>query len=307
MNTETFQSINESISVHCYITALSWQPLLGNSYYHEESTLATGYSDGSLILFKPTNLRSGYSIQGTNKFRAHQGAVTSVHWSRDGSSILSSGEDGEVKVWSKTGHLRSTLGCFGVSVNCTSWHVDNYTVVVAYGSFLSVHHIQTIEEIIEWKVTGDKETQTIVLSVDWSHQSNLIVCGGEDGNCRMFDSRGVTQGVYSLSSFPITKVVGMPNGDIFVIGSFDSISLCNKHGDIVNQINLGIKSSVMDITCKNDSSQLYASCSSGVILVCHITGKVIEYNGIVAEQIDSNQIRLDFTKSASSEIVQLQK
>jgi intraflagellar transport protein 80 len=40
---------------------------------------------------------------------AHIGACICVRWSYDGSMIATSGEDGLVKLWSKSGMLRSTL------------------------------------------------------------------------------------------------------------------------------------------------------------------------------------------------------
>jgi len=41
--------------------------------------------------------------------KAHAGAVTALRWSYDGTSLLTSGEDGVLKVWSRNGMLRSTL------------------------------------------------------------------------------------------------------------------------------------------------------------------------------------------------------
>ena len=40
---------------------------------------------------------------------AHKGAVLSGRWSYDGSALLTAGEDGQVKIWSRSGMLRSTL------------------------------------------------------------------------------------------------------------------------------------------------------------------------------------------------------
>ena len=41
--------------------------------------------------------------------KAHTGAVTALRWSYDGTSLLTAGEDGVLKVWSRNGMLRSTL------------------------------------------------------------------------------------------------------------------------------------------------------------------------------------------------------
>jgi len=40
---------------------------------------------------------------------AHQGAVTCVRWSHDGSTIATAGEDGAVKLWARSGMQRSPL------------------------------------------------------------------------------------------------------------------------------------------------------------------------------------------------------
>ena len=40
---------------------------------------------------------------------ARHGACLRVLWNAEGSALYSAGEDGEVKCWSKPGHLRSTL------------------------------------------------------------------------------------------------------------------------------------------------------------------------------------------------------
>ena len=50
------------------------------------------------------------------KFSAHEGAVILVRWSHDGSALLTTGEEGDVKIWSKSGNLRSTLISTGQSV-----------------------------------------------------------------------------------------------------------------------------------------------------------------------------------------------
>ena len=38
---------------------------------------------------------------------AHRGAVTSVRWNPDGTALVTAGEDGAVRTWSRAGELRS--------------------------------------------------------------------------------------------------------------------------------------------------------------------------------------------------------
>jgi intraflagellar transport protein 80 len=41
--------------------------------------------------------------------KAHTGAVTCVRWNHEGSALLTTGEDGSLKIWSRNGQLRSKL------------------------------------------------------------------------------------------------------------------------------------------------------------------------------------------------------
>ena len=47
---------------------------------------------------------------------AHTGAVIAVRWSLHGNSLVTAGEDGQIKIWSRSGMLRSTLAQVGKSV-----------------------------------------------------------------------------------------------------------------------------------------------------------------------------------------------
>lgn len=47
------------------------------------------------------------------KVEAHHGAVIALRWNYDGSALVTGGEDGEVKVWSRSGMLRSRIAQHG--------------------------------------------------------------------------------------------------------------------------------------------------------------------------------------------------
>ena len=48
-----------------------------------------------------------------------------LRWSWDGAGIVTGGEDGAVKIWSKSGMLRSTLATNTSPVYCVSWSPDS--------------------------------------------------------------------------------------------------------------------------------------------------------------------------------------
>ena len=56
--------------------------------------------------------------------KAHDGAVITVRWSHDGGALVTGGEDGEVKIWSKSGNFRSSIASTGVCVYDCCWYVN---------------------------------------------------------------------------------------------------------------------------------------------------------------------------------------
>jgi len=67
-----------------------------------KDTIIVGFSDGNLAFMN----RNG-NVEKT--IEAHKGAVIGLHSSNDSTCFLSFGEDGSVKVWSKSGSLRSQV------------------------------------------------------------------------------------------------------------------------------------------------------------------------------------------------------
>ena len=63
----------------------------------------------------------GYKELSTNQ----NDQLASLRWSWDGAGIVTGGEDGAVKIWSKSGMLRSTLATNSSPVYCVSWSPDS--------------------------------------------------------------------------------------------------------------------------------------------------------------------------------------
>jgi intraflagellar transport protein 80 len=78
---------------------------------------------------------------------------------------------------------------------------------------------------VKWK--GHEGT---VLKVDWNPVSNLIVSGGEDCKYKVWDTYGRQLYSSKATEFPITSVRWCPSGDYFAVGSFNTMSLCDKTG-----------------------------------------------------------------------------
>ena len=90
------------VEVDTFCTELRWFPSLqGRS--KEADIFVVGCTDGSFKLISRTG-RIEKVVPG-----AHMGAVTSLKWSIDGSSLATCGEDGHVKSWSRNGMFRANI------------------------------------------------------------------------------------------------------------------------------------------------------------------------------------------------------
>jgi len=90
------QETQKAANLDCTISDIAWFPTAGKTVV---DMFAAACTDGTLRFFK----KSG---QLEKKIDAHEGACIVVEWNVDGSSMVTGGEDGEVKVWSRNGNLR---------------------------------------------------------------------------------------------------------------------------------------------------------------------------------------------------------
>jgi intraflagellar transport protein 80 len=123
-----------------FITNISWIPPVGKQVrkrilplasipplLHQAADLfAAACADGTFRFIS----RSGREEK---KIQAHEGAVICISWSHDGAALLTAGEEGDVKIWSRSGNMRSILASTGQSVYCACWGPDDDQIVFACG------------------------------------------------------------------------------------------------------------------------------------------------------------------------------
>lgn len=75
-----------------------------------------------------------------------------------------------------------------------------------------------------------KAHEGIVSCLGWCAANELIVSGGEDCRYRVWDSQGRQIFSSSLHDSPISSIAWSPNGDLFAIGSYNTLRLCDYSG-----------------------------------------------------------------------------
>nr|XP_057935123.1 intraflagellar transport protein 80 homolog isoform X3 [Doryrhamphus excisus] len=156
---------------------------------------------------------------------AHKGAVLAGRWNHDGTALVTAGEDGQIKNWSKSGMLRSTLATQASPVYSVAWGPDSERILYTSGRHLVIKPLQPSAKVIQWKAHNG-----VILKVDWNAVNDLILSGGEDCKYKVWDSFGRL--LYSSLShdYPVTSLSWAPDGEVFAVGSFNTLRLCDKTG-----------------------------------------------------------------------------
>lgn len=206
---------------------------------------------------------------------AHKGAVLAGRWNYDGTALITAGEDGQIKIWSKSGMLRSTLASQGSPVYSVAWGPDSDRILYTSGRQLVVKPLQPSAKVIQWKAHDG-----VVLKVDWNSVNDLILSGGEDCKYKVWDSFGRL--LYSSLShdYPVTSLSWAPDGEVFSVGSFNTLRLCDKTGwsYALEKPNTG---SVFSVAWSADGTQLAGACGNGHVIFAHVVEQHWEWRNFV--------------------------
>nr|XP_009920670.1 PREDICTED: intraflagellar transport protein 80 homolog isoform X3 [Haliaeetus albicilla] len=208
-----------------YPIDLHWFPrsIGGKKQSQAESFVLTS-SDGKFHLISKLG-RVEKSVE------AHCGAVLAGRWNYEGTALVTVGEDGQVKIWSKSGMLRSTLAQQGTPVYSVAWGPDSGKVLYTSGKQLIIKPLQPNAKVLQWKAHDG-----LILKTDWNSVNDLILSAGEDCKYKVWDSYGRLLYSSQPHEYPITSVAWAVDGELFAVGSFHTLRLCDKTG-VHNVIN----------------------------------------------------------------------
>lgn len=180
---------------------------------------AIGFVNGSFRLISKTG-----KLERTVG-EAHSGALISLKWSNDGAALATCGEDGQVKIWSRNGNLRSSLATVPFPIYSVGWGADSDSVIFSADKNIHIKPIQAGLKEFQWKAHD-----ALVLKIDWNASTGNIVSCGEDCKFKIWDSFGRIIFSSTPYDYVITSIAWAPNGDYFAVGSFEMLRLCDKTG-----------------------------------------------------------------------------
>ncbi|XP_059711833.1 intraflagellar transport protein 80 homolog [Haemorhous mexicanus] len=241
-----------------YPLDLHWFPrgIGGKKQSQAESFVLTS-SDGKFHLISKLG-RVEKSVE------AHCGAVLAGRWNYEGTALVTVGEDGQVKIWSKSGMLRSTLAQQGTPVYSVSWAPDSDKVLYTSGQQLIIKPLQPNAKVLQWKAHDG-----VVLKTDWNAVNGLILSAGEDCRYKVWDSFGRALFSSQPHEYPLTAIAWALDGELFAVGSFNTLRLCDKTGwsYALEKPNTG---SIFAISWSIDGTQLAGACGNGQVIFAHV-------------------------------------
>ena len=214
------------------------------------------------------------------------GAIISLAWNSDGTSLLTAGEDGTIKQYSRTGNLRSKLVQADNPIYCVTWSPDQQSILYCTGRYVVIKPLQVSAKIVKWKAH-----EGTVLKVDWNPITNLIVTGGEDRRYKVWDSYGQLLFSSKPSEFSITSVAWSPNGEYFAVGSFNTITLCDKTGwtHSRSRTNSG---SILSLDWTGDGTHLAGAGANGAVVFGQVIDRTLEWKNYEIRLDQGNHIHI---------------
>ncbi len=209
---------------------------------------------------------------------AHNGAVLCARWAPDGTSLVSTGEDGAVKVWSRGGMLRTLLAQLASPVYSAAWSGDGTAIAHTDGVHLALKPLAPAAKPEAWKAHDG-----LVLQVDWSAATGLLASCGEDGRYKVWDAFGRALYTAHALPHPLTSLAWSPDGALLAIGGYRLVQLCDAAG-WVHDCQTPDCGSVYAVAWSADGQRVVGAAASGQIILAALAGKTIESGPVVVTQ-----------------------
>ncbi|XP_046461872.1 intraflagellar transport protein 80 homolog [Daphnia pulex] len=217
---------------------------------------------------------------------AHKGAVMNAKWNHDGTSLLTSGEDGQLKIWSRSGMLRSTHTQADSPIYSAVWSPFSTGVLYSSGKLMTIQSFATTSKTLQWKAHD-----SVVLVVAWSSISHLIASGSEDCHFKIWDPVGQLLFNSDPRLHPITSIAWSPDGAFCAFTTFSSVCVSSAYGsDILEGSMEG--DGISSVCWSPEGSQLVVGNSTGRIQISHLVKGGLTWGNYHVTKMAPNTLEL---------------
>lgn len=214
--------------------------------------IVVGYESGTIEFL---------NFSGTSQKKikdAHKGSIIKVAFSPDAQTILSSSEDCSIKLWSRSGMLRSEIAKTESPAYAVAWSPDSTELVYGNGKNIIFKNIKPGVNDITIKATD----VGVITVLSWSSTENLVLAAGEDCRFLLVDPTGQVMTLAGASQDTPYIAGGWSTlSSVFVLSTFSEIVMGDKNGKIIHRT--PIKTPLTTLGLANDSNQMLLGLESG--------------------------------------------
>ena len=134
-----------------------------------------------------------------------------------------------------------------------------------------------------WRWIGRRPTEKLFqVSFSFLGPINSVLCflsiciGSEDCRYRVWDAFGRQMYNSGQHDYPITSISWSPDGQLFAVGSFNTLRLCDKIG-WSHSLDKPGTGSIYKIAWSSDGTQVAGACGNGHVIFAHVIEKRIEW------------------------------
>ena len=167
--------------------------------------------------------------------------------------------------------LRSTLAQNEFPVYALAWAPDSQSVLYSHSNIMTIKALAPNSKPLQWRAH-----EALILCLDWSPSNSRIVSGGEDCRYRVWDTFGRQLYASGQHDYPITAVSWSGDGNLFGVGSFNTLRLCDKLG-WSHSLDKPATGSIYKIAWSGDGTQVAGACGNGHVIFAHVIEKRIEW------------------------------
>lgn len=130
----------------------------------------------------------------------------------------------------------------------------------------------------------------------------MIVSGGEDCKYRVWDSYGRQLYTSAAYDYVITSVKWSPNGEVFAVGSFEMIRLCDKSGWSYSFVKHD-GGSLMNLSWDRYGNVVAGAGGNGCVTFGYIVDRHLSWGNIEVDLDENNKITVnDYVNEVSEEL-----